>query len=67
MMKIGCRLGSTKIASSPQLAIFSKVIQFECFLGLLIPILGWGIHSDTFKTLKLDIEKISYELISLVQ
>ncbi len=55
--KIGCRSGFTNIASIPQLGKFSKILQYKCFLGVLIHILGRGIHFDTFQSLKLNIEK----------
>ncbi len=66
-IKIGCKSGFTNIASSPQLGNFLKMLCWGCFLDVLLHILGWGIHSHTFQSLKLDIEKVPCELFSLVQ
>ena len=66
-LNIKCILKSTKIASSPPLESFQKTIQFQWSGCLLIPILGWGTHSDTFQSLKLDIERLPCQLFWYVQ
>ncbi len=66
-IKINCRSSFTNIASSPQITNFPEIIQWKYLFSVLIHILGWGIYSDTFQSLKLDIEKVHFKLISLVQ